>query len=588
MSPAPRTSVHVRSRALVIRSHALALMFAVALVATLAAFAAAGPDASAAGTWSVSRTATGHDYIAVDFIDLLQGWAVYGTNDTDTHTHAIARTVDGGATWASVELTPHSSYPDLQDIAFFDATTGVAVGRGTTVVRTTDGGVTWQSVVPANTTTLHGDFYDVDVVSSTRAYAAGYTYAKKCDIVMTSDGGATWVDRSPTQLRTVDGIELHALDFVDAQRGWAAYQNHGDELRVLTTTDGGVTWTDTFVFDHSAAYPYDLYFLDAQNGWLVAGSSSAGMFRTTDGGATWTMAGSPADCGLGFAVFFVSPTHGYLGTGDTNSSDTILWETIDGGTTWAAAYDGPYSWTSGIHALDFTDANHGWAGGHLFQQATVLKYVGTDPLPPDTTDPVTTVTGATNGAWYRRDVVLTFNATDGGFGSSGVQGITWYLDLFTFGFVLPGGQAYFFAPTDHSKDGSYQVFYYAEDNAGNREGDVALEDRSITFGIDTRKPTTSAPYATSARRGTTATLKYKVKETGAFGPKANSVTIKVYKSGVLKKTLKYTTKAVNTLQSAKFTVPGKWKIGTYVFKVYATDDAGNAQASVGSNKLVVK
>ena len=198
------------------------------------------------------------------------------------------------------------------------------------------------------------------------------------------------------------------------------------------------------------------------------------------------------------------------------------------------------------------------------------------------------MTGATNGAWYKRDVVLTFNADDGGFGSSGVSGITWYLDLFTFGFLLPGGQAYFFAPTDHSKDGSYQVFYYADDNAGNREGDVSLEDRSITFGVDTRKPATSAPYATSARRGTTATLKYKVKETGAYGPKAKTVTIKVYKSGVLKKTLKYTNKAVNTLQSAKFTVPGTWKIGTYVFKVYATDNAGNAQATVGSNKLVVK
>lgn len=28
--------------------------------------------------------------------------------------------------------------------------------------------------------------------------------------------------------------------------------------------------------------------------------------------------------------------------------------------------------------------------------------------------------------------------------------------------------------------------------------------------------------------------------------------------------------------------------GTYLFKVYATDNAGNTQATVGSNKLVVK
>jgi photosystem II stability/assembly factor-like uncharacterized protein len=568
------------------RSVGIALLAAL-VVTSLAALAAAPRSASAAGTWSVAHTTADDRYMGVDFIDLLHGWAAYGTNDTDTHTHAIVTTTNGGSAWSPVVLTPHTSYPDLQDIAFFNASVGLAVGRGTTVLRTTDAGATWQSVAAANTATLHGDFYDVDVVSSTRAFAAGYTYAKKCDVVMTTDAGATWVDRTPSQLKTVDDIELRGLDFVDAQRGWAAYQNHGDELRVLKTTDGGLTWSDKLLTDNMWAHPFDVHFFDALNGWLVAGYYTNLIYRTTDGGVTWALTGAPADSGQLWTAFFVSPTHGYLGTDDNSANDTILWETIDGGATWTAAYNGPTGWTSGVHALDFTDANHGWAGGYLFQQAAVLKYVGTDPLPPDTTAPVSSVTGATNGAWYRRDVVLTFDASDGGFGSSGASGITWYVDLFTYGFLLPGGQAYFFAPTDHSKDGSYQVFYYAEDNANNREN-TPDTDKSITFGIDTRKPTTSAPNAASARRGTTATLKYKVKDTAPCGPKAKTVTIKIYKSGVLKKTLKYTNKAVTTLQSAKFTVPGTWKIGTYVFKVYATDNAGNAQAAVGSNKLVVK
>lgn len=569
------------------RTFVVLVLLVAALAASLAALAAAPPSASAAGTWTVSQTVGEKEYMGVDFIDLLHGWALYGTIDTDTHTHAVANTVNGGTSWTSVTLTPHSTYPDLQDVAFFNASTGVAVGMGTTVIRTTDGGATWQSVAAANTATLHGDFFDVDVVSASRAYAAGFTYAKKCDIVMTNDAGATWVDRTPSQLKTVDDIELRGLDFVDGQRGWAAYQDGDDELHVLKTTDGGLTWTDKLLIDNMWAHPYDVHFLDSQNGWLVAGYYTHLIYRTTDGGATWAPTGVPADCGAMWTVFFVSPTHGWLGTDDSGTSDTVLWETTDGGATWAGVYSGPAGWSSGVRALDFTDANHGWAAGYLFEQAMVLKYVGTDPLPPDTSAPVTTVTGATNGAWYKRDVVLTFNADDGGFGSSGVQGITWYIDLFTYGFVLPGGQAYFFAPTDHSKDRSYQVFYYAEDNAGNREN-TPDTDKSVSFGIDTRKPTTSAPYAASARRGTTATLKYKVKETGAYGPKAKTVTIKVYKSGVLKKTLKYTNKAVNTLQSAKFTVPRTWKIGTYVFKVYATDNAGNAQATAGSNKLVVK
>jgi hypothetical protein len=35
-------------------------------------------------------------------------------------------------------------------------------------------------------------------------------------------------------------------------------------------------------------------------------------------------------------------------------------------------------------------------------------------------------------------------------------------------------------------------------------------------------------------------------------------------------------------------VPRTWKAGTYRFSVYAIDKAGNPQAKVGYNKLVVK
>ena len=60
-------------------------------------------------------------------------------------------------------------------------------------------------------------------------------------------------------------------------------------------------------------------------------------------------------------------------------------------------------------------------------------------------------------------------------------------------------------------------------------------------------------------------------------------------TGKLVKTLKLGTRpAKGALQNAKLKVPKKWKRGTYRFYVYATDLAGNAQAKVAANKLVVR
>ena len=62
------------------------------------------------------------------------------------------------------------------------------------------------------------------------------------------------------------------------------------------------------------------------------------------------------------------------------------------------------------------------------------------------------------------------------------------------------------------------------------------------------------------------------------------------RSGKLVKTLgPYAGRAVNTLLSARFTVPRSWSAGAYRFAVSAKDKAGNTQVlPAGSNRLVVR
>lgn len=84
----------------------------------------------------------------------------------------------------------------------------------------------------------------------------------------------------------------------------------------------------------------DIFFLDAQRGWIAGGSGY--IYRTTDGGVSWTP--QMQKSGTHFrSIGFSDEMHGWagcLGVGDANnpsSTDTtILYRTTNGGATWEA------------------------------------------------------------------------------------------------------------------------------------------------------------------------------------------------------------------------------------------------------------
>ncbi|HEX5642763.1 MAG TPA: hypothetical protein VFZ86_10580 [Thermoleophilia bacterium] len=193
----------------------------------------------------------------------------------------------------------------------------------------------------------------------------------------------------------------------------------------------------------------------------------------------------------------------------------------------------------------------------------------------DRTVPTTVASGAVSGHWYGTPVTVTLAASDGA-GGSGFLITEYRLDAsgWTAGSDVPV-----------SAQGKHTLRYRSSDLANNMEA-----GKTLTFGIDTRRPKTKAPYAAGAARGAIATLKYKVADPRPGSPTAE-VTIKVMnRSGKLVKTLgPYAGRAVNTLLSARFTVPRSWSAGAYRFAVSAKDKAGNTQVlPAGSNRLVVR
>ncbi|MGI8467600.1 MAG: WD40/YVTN/BNR-like repeat-containing protein [Pyrinomonadaceae bacterium] len=82
---------------------------------------------------------------------------------------------------------------------------------------------------------------------------------------------------------------LHSIYFVNEKQGWIT----GSNGTFLKTSDGGLTWKQTKKFTEDNLR--DVYFSDAQNGWLLCERDIYGggefspsyLLKTSDGGETW-------------------------------------------------------------------------------------------------------------------------------------------------------------------------------------------------------------------------------------------------------------------------------------------------------------
>lgn len=203
-----------------------------------------------------------------------------------------------------------------------------------------------------------------------------------------------------------------------------------------------------------------------------------------------------------------------------------------------------------------------------------VQHVVTFTVAEDTAKPVTVATGATDGGWYKSGVTVHLAASDGA-GESGVEELTYALDG-----AAPTTVAAAADVVVPAVAGTHTIVYHATDVAGNVE-----VEKTLTVNVDTSKPVTSASAA-SVVKGRTATLKYKVTETGASAGTA-AVVIKIKsRTGKVVATLRASQVNVNVTATAKFTC--KLAKGVYTYTVYATDAAGNAQSKAGSAKLTVK
>lgn len=254
--------------------------------------------------------------------------------------HTLVRTRDGGLTWQPISLP---GYPDgpFYAVHFVDTQVGFVSGNSADgsrdIFRTADGGETWNRV---DGFPLGGSWYYIDFVDANTGFMG-------CNgaLVRTTDRGLSW----PIMSGYPDCPVIYGMDFRDATTGMVGgHHIPSNRSGLWKTTDGGRAWT----LKHPSG-GNDVVYLNSST--LLADD---GMFilRSTDGGETWNRTPAFLHTGL-MDMDAVTPSRvaGVSGGGD-------IWMSEDGGQTfnlvWMGEGDLPAMWT-----VKFRDALNGHVVG---------------------------------------------------------------------------------------------------------------------------------------------------------------------------------------------------------------------------------
>jgi hypothetical protein len=204
---------------------------------------------------------------------------------------------------------------------------------------TNDGGENWRDITPSGGAILGAAFHGTSHAwALSRTGPEGYLMVSR-----TQDRGANW-QRSHLLVDNLvaDLVTSATFDPLDAETAWLALKlSSGSSFsagRLFLTEDGGMTWQERTLPMGEA-----VYFQDAHRGWVAGGPAGDQLYVTDDGGRTWERqelnlpAGERASIGL---PNFSDEQNGRLlvGLRDGSLGRLALYETQDGGLTWAASH----------------------------------------------------------------------------------------------------------------------------------------------------------------------------------------------------------------------------------------------------------
>jgi sugar lactone lactonase YvrE len=354
-------------------------------------------------------------------------------------------------------------------------------------------------------------------------------------IVTMSGVPAGWTNQNVNALFTatdpaVDGQYTSQLDYI-----WVSPTGAGVWY--------GYTSPHTFVVTAEGDMPLNYY---AEDHALNSSTPVTVHVRIDKTAPTTTVAGIPSTWSRTPVVATFSPSDALSGVASTAySTDGSTWTTSGNATIGAQG-----ATTVSFHSTDV-------AGNTETTRTATVRI--------DSTAPTTTVTGVPTG-WSKTAVTATLTPDDALSRVASTEYSTNGGAAWTTGTsVVIGAQ------------GATTLSYRSTDNAGN----VETAD-TVTARIDALGPQTLALAKVSVTWGKKATFRFRIND---LTPTATA-TIRIYKGKVLKKTLSVGSRPTGSAQSCKWLC--KLARGSYTWKVYARDLAGNAQRTLGWKTLTVR
>jgi photosystem II stability/assembly factor-like uncharacterized protein len=252
-------------------------------------------------------------YPDLDFVDPMHGWFFDSPGLLTGLPTFIYRTVDGGAHWSQVEMTPGTgtaakgSLPlgcIMNVLTFANSTTGWVAGscgHATLFDVTHDGGFTWApEAFPCTNCVL----FSLQFISPGDGQVSGSGIP---GLWLTTDAGRTWnaVDiRRPSSPDGTSGVPPGAPYFIDSKHAVALGLTRlvPTSVTLWTTTDGGMTWAeapDGAIHGNGPSLNSSLDFVTPEMGWAESYCAGAvgqtpclspppTLWQTTDAGSTWT------------------------------------------------------------------------------------------------------------------------------------------------------------------------------------------------------------------------------------------------------------------------------------------------------------
>ena len=275
----------------------------------------------------------------VYFINKDTGFAV-GTGNNP----CLFRTTNGGNSWVN---KGENSFWNFYSIAFFNDSVGIVGTYG--LFRTTNAGITWDSVpLAANT-----PFFFVCASTDSIGHALGYNNK----VYKSTNCGATW---SVLQSNGIpSGITYHGMSFANADTGLIV----GGSSTVLRTVDGGDNWT---MLSGNLTLSYEcVAYKDNMNAYIGS------MERVIKVHNTYVSAPiSVIPSGMFQDIYFINANDGYM-VGHSQGKG-IIFKTNDGGASWSLDSQVPTSGVNSLQAVYFVNINIGYAVGY---DGTLLKFV---------------------------------------------------------------------------------------------------------------------------------------------------------------------------------------------------------------------